>query len=73
MFGIAAPAGTPPAIVAKLNAALKSILSQQDVKDSMLAQGVFATYTTPEETTVALRDEVAKWAKVIREGNIQPE
>jgi tripartite-type tricarboxylate transporter receptor subunit TctC len=73
MFGIAAPAGTPAAIVAKLNAALKTILSQQDVKDSMLAQGVFATYTTPEETTVALRDEVAKWAKVIREGNIQPE
>jgi tripartite-type tricarboxylate transporter receptor subunit TctC len=73
MFGIAAPAGTPAPIVAKLNAALKSILSQQDVKDSMLAQGVFATYTTPEETTLALRDEVAKWAKVIREGNIQPE
>lgn len=73
MFGIAAPAGTPAAIVAKLNAALKSILGQQEVKDSMLAQGVFATYTTPEETTVALRDEVAKWTKVIREGNIQPE
>jgi tripartite-type tricarboxylate transporter receptor subunit TctC len=73
MFGIAAPAGTPAPIVTKLNAALKSILSQQDVKDSMLAQGVFATYTTPEETVVALRDEVAKWAKVIREGNIQPE
>ncbi len=73
MFGIAAPAGTPAPIVAKLNAALKSILSQQDVKDSMLAQGVFATYTTPEETTVALREEVAKWAKVIREGNILPE
>jgi tripartite-type tricarboxylate transporter receptor subunit TctC len=73
MFGIAAPAGTPAAIVAKLNAALKTILSQQDVKDSMLAQGVFATYTTPEETTLALRDEVAKWTKVIREGNIQPE
>lgn len=73
MFGIAAPAGTPAVIVAKLNAALKSILSQQDVKDSMLAQGVFATYTTPEEAAVALRDEVAKWAKVIREGNIQPE
>jgi tripartite-type tricarboxylate transporter receptor subunit TctC len=73
MFGIAAPAGTPAPIVAKLNAALKSILSQQDVKDSMLAQGVFATYTTPEETAVVLRDEVAKWAKVIREGNIQPE
>jgi tripartite-type tricarboxylate transporter receptor subunit TctC len=73
MFGIAAPAGTPAPIIAKLNAALKSILSQQDVKDSMLAQGVFATYTTPEEATIALQNEIAKWSKVIREGNIQPE
>jgi tripartite-type tricarboxylate transporter receptor subunit TctC len=73
MFGIAAPAGTPAPIVAKLNAALKSILSQQEVKDSMLAQGVFATYTTPEEATIALHNEIAKWSKVIREGNIQPE
>jgi tripartite-type tricarboxylate transporter receptor subunit TctC len=73
MFGIAAPAGTPAPIIAKLNAALKSILSQQDVKDSMLAQGVFATYTTPEEATIALHNEIAKWSKVIREGNIQPE
>jgi tripartite-type tricarboxylate transporter receptor subunit TctC len=73
MFGIAAPAGTPAPIIAKLNAALKSILSQQDVKDSMLAQGVFATYTTPDEATIALQNEIAKWSKVIREGNIQPE
>jgi tripartite-type tricarboxylate transporter receptor subunit TctC len=73
MFGIAAPAGTPAPIIAKLNAALKSILSQQEVKDSMLAQGVFATYTTPEEATVALHNEIAKWSKVIREGNIQPD
>ena len=72
-FGIAAPAGTPAAIVNKLNAALKTILSQQDTKDSMLAQGVIANYTTPEEAVVALRSESAKWAKVIRDGNIQPE
>ena len=72
-FGIAAPAGTPAAIVNKLNAALKTILSQQDTKDSMLAQGVIANYTTPEEAVVALRDESAKWTKVIKDGNIQPE
>ena len=72
-FGIAAPAGTPAAIVNKLNAALKTILSQQDTKDSMLAQGVTANYTTPEEAVVALRNESAKWTKVIRDGNIQPE
>jgi tripartite-type tricarboxylate transporter receptor subunit TctC len=73
MFGIAAPAGTPAPIIAKINAALKTILSQQEVKDSMLAQGVFATYTTPEEASLALHNEIAKWSKVIREGNIQPD
>jgi len=73
MFGIAAPAGTPAPIIAKLNVALKSILSMQDVKDSLLEQGVIATYTTPEEAAVALHNESAKWVKVIREGNIKPE
>ena len=73
LFGIAAPAGTPAAIVNKLNAALKTILSQQEVKDSMLAQGVIANFTTPEEATAALRKESAKWTTVIKDGNIQPE
>lgn len=73
MFGIAAPAGTPAAIIGKLNLALKAILSQQDVKDSLLAQGVIASYTTPEEATVALHNESAKWTKVILDGNIKPE
>jgi tripartite-type tricarboxylate transporter receptor subunit TctC len=72
-FGLAAPAGTPAAIINKINAALKTILSQQDTKDSMLVQGVIANYTTPEEAVVALRNESAKWAKVIKEGNIQAE
>ena len=73
MFGVAAPAGTPEPVITKLNEALKSILSMQDVKDSLLVQGVISTYTTPKEATVALNKESAKWAKVIREGNIKVE
>jgi tripartite-type tricarboxylate transporter receptor subunit TctC len=73
MFGIAAPAGTPAAIITRLNAALKSILGMQEVKDSLLAQGVISSYTTPEEATLALQGESAKWTKVILEGNIKPE
>lgn len=73
MFGIAAPAGTPEPVIAKLNEALKSILSMQDVKDSLLVQGVIATYTTPKEASAALSKESAKWTKVIREGNIKVE
>ena len=71
MFGILAPAGTPAPIIAKLNAALKSILEQQEVKDSMLAQGANATWTTPEQAAQAIRAEVAMWTQVIKDGNIK--
>ena len=73
MFGILAPAGTPAPIIAKLNSTLKGILEQQDVKDSMLAQGANATWTTPEQATQAIRTEVAMWAQVIKDGNIKGE
>ena len=71
MFGILAPAGTPAPIVAKLNATLKGILEQQDVKDSMLAQGANATWTTSEQAAQAIRAEVAMWTQVIKDGNIK--
>ncbi len=73
MFGISAPAGTPEAVIQKLNSALKEILTKQEVKDSMLAQGTIATYNTPAETSKIINDEYAKWAKLIKDGNIKPE
>ncbi|KAF1044419.1 tripartite tricarboxylate transporter substrate binding protein [Xylophilus sp.] len=73
MFGLLAPAGTPAPIVAKLSAALKGILAQQDVKDALVAQGAVPVYTTPEQARAQIRDEVARWSKVIKEANIQPE
>jgi tripartite-type tricarboxylate transporter receptor subunit TctC len=73
MFGIAAPAGTPDAVVNKLNAALKAILAEPEVRESLLAQGADATYTTPAEAARAIQAEFAKWDKVIREGNIKAE
>lgn len=72
MFGLLAPAGTPPAVVNKLNTALKDILQAQEVKESMLAQGAVATYTSPADAAKAIRNEGAKWTKVIKDGNIQP-
>jgi tripartite-type tricarboxylate transporter receptor subunit TctC len=73
MFGIAAPAGTPDAVIARLNKELKQILSESEVRDSLLAQGAISTYTTPEEASKAIGEEYAKWAKVIKDGNIKPE
>ncbi len=73
MFGIMAPAGTPAPVVARLSAALKGILAESETRDSLLAQGAFSTWTTPEQTGAAIRDEVAMWTKVVRDGNIKPD
>ena len=73
MFGVAAPAGTPEPILARLNAEIKKVMQEADVKESLLAQGVIATTTTPEEAARAIANEVAKWSKVIKEGNIKGE
>ena len=73
MFGIVAPAGTPAPIIAKLNGAIKGILALPEVKESLLAQGAIANYTTADEAAQAIRNESAKWTRVIKEGNIKPE
>lgn len=73
MFALSAPAGTPDVVIQKVNKALKTILSKQDVKDSMLAQGAIATYSTSDETSKIINAEYAKWAKLIKDSNIKAE
>jgi tripartite-type tricarboxylate transporter receptor subunit TctC len=73
MFGIVAPAGTPEAVINKLNATLKTILADNEVREQLLAQGAIATHTTPAEAAKAIQAEFAKWDKVIKEGNIKVE
>jgi len=73
MFALAAPAGTPDEVVKKLNDTLKEILNEQEVKDSLLAQGAIATYTSPEDTSDAIISEYEKWQQLIEEANITVE
>jgi tripartite-type tricarboxylate transporter receptor subunit TctC len=73
MFGVAAPAGTPTAVIARVSAALRSILATQEVKDHLAAQGALATWTTPEDAARMIQAEYAKWVRVIKDGNIKPD
>jgi tripartite-type tricarboxylate transporter receptor subunit TctC len=73
MFGIVAPAGTPAPIIEKLNGAVKSVLGLPQVRESLLAQGAIASYTTADEAARAIRNESSKWTRVIKDGNIKPE
>jgi len=65
--GIVAAAGTPADIVAKLNAELTRILNTQDMKDKLGAQGTEVRTDTPEAFASFIRDEKARWAKVVKE------
>ena len=62
-----APAGTPPATVAKLNAAVRSAVASPDLKQKMEALGVEPAASTPEQMTAFLKVEIDKWGKVLRE------
>lgn len=70
---VLAPAATPPAVIARLSAALKEVMATPEVKDALAAQGAAATYTSPDEARAAIRDEVARWSKIVREAGIKPD
>ncbi len=68
--GIMAPAGTPPAIVLRLNAEIQKALAVSELRERMQANGNTPRPSTPEAFGAFIRDERARWAKVIREANI---
>jgi tripartite-type tricarboxylate transporter receptor subunit TctC len=70
-FGIMVPAGTPRAIVAKLDADIQKALAYQEVKDRLLAVGGFVTGGGPAELAARVREDVAKWGRVVRLAGIK--
>jgi tripartite-type tricarboxylate transporter receptor subunit TctC len=66
-FGLFAPAGTPPEVVSKLNAAIVKLLAQPDVKKKLSEQGAEPHGEKPEQFAAFIRSESAKWGKVVRE------
>jgi len=66
-FGILAPAGTPAAIVARVNADLNKALEAQSIKDMLRVQGADAVGGSAEEFARVIRTDFPKWAKVVRD------
>jgi tripartite-type tricarboxylate transporter receptor subunit TctC len=72
-YGALAPAKTPPAIVAKLQAAFVKVLSLPEVKEKLFLQGAEAASSTSAEFDRRIRDELKQWEYVIREAKIKAE
>ncbi len=72
-LGMMAPKGTPKAVVDKLNEAVSKISSQADVKQTWAKQGAVPMVMSPEVFEKYARDDIAKWAKVIKSAGIKAE
>jgi tripartite-type tricarboxylate transporter receptor subunit TctC len=71
-WGIVAPAGTPHAVLAKLNAAARKALADDDTNKRFADLGMTNGGSSPEELDAYIKSEIAKWSKVIKDANIQP-
>ena len=70
-FGVLATAGTPPEVVAKLNAETVRVLNLPEVRERFRMLGVDVIASSPEQFAQHLNSEIAKWGKVVREAKIR--
>jgi tripartite-type tricarboxylate transporter receptor subunit TctC len=72
-LGLMAPKGTPPEIVNRLNAAVRKIVAQPDVKTLWAKQGAAPMSMTPTEFEQFLTADIAKWATIVKAAGIKPD
>ena len=68
-----APAGTPPAVVGKLNAEITRILNLPDVRSKFIELGAEPSPMTVPQVTAWVQNEVSTWTRLVKEAGIQPE
>ena len=70
-LGILVPNGTPPDVIAKLNGEIAKVMQSSEMKKQLLAQGVEARVSTPEQFGALIKNETAKWGKIIADAGIK--
>ena len=71
--GLTAPAKTPREIVMKINADVLKVVNSPELKERLKAEGSDPVGSSPEQFTTFLRNEIAKWAKVIKFASVKPD
>jgi len=72
-IGLLAPAGTPPAIVSRLNAVINESLKSDDMKATLAKFGSEAKITSPQEFTAFMAGETQKWSNVAKAAHVEIE
>jgi tripartite-type tricarboxylate transporter receptor subunit TctC len=71
--GLTAPAKTPREVIAKINADVLRIVSSPELRERLKAEGSDPVGSSPEQFATFLRNEIAKWAKVIKFAGVKPD
>lgn len=72
-FGVFAPAGTPRPIVDRLNSELRKAIAAPELAEVLRAQGYDAWTLDPDAFVTFIRDDHAKWGKVVKDAGLKPE
>ncbi|HKA41896.1 MAG TPA: tripartite tricarboxylate transporter substrate binding protein [Burkholderiales bacterium] len=72
-WGVSAPSGTPPAIVAKLNKEIVRIMAQAEIRELTLTQGTEPRTGTPQEFADYIKSQIEFFAKIVASAGIKPE
>ena len=71
--GLVSPRGTPSAIVKRLNTEINKVIDEGDLKDKLGSQGFVPDGSTPQEFAAHVKDELARFRKLVKDANIKPE
>jgi tripartite-type tricarboxylate transporter receptor subunit TctC len=72
-YGLVAPAGTPAATVARLNALVNQALALPEVARLLAAEGAVPLPGTPQAFGELIRREIPRWAEVVKAGHVKPD
>jgi tripartite-type tricarboxylate transporter receptor subunit TctC len=72
-LGVMAPKATPPAIVNRLNAEIRKIVSRPDVRDEWAKQGAVGMQMTPEEFSRYVAEDIVKWERIVKLSGARPD
>jgi len=72
-YGVMAPAGTPPEVVAKINTELNALLRLPDVSAALAKQGVTPAGGAPERLQLLVTQDIARWTKLVASAHIKTE
>jgi len=71
--GLVVPTGTPPAVVTKLNGALRQVIDNPEVQARFKNVGFEGFSSTPEELGAFMKVQLGKWEKMVKDAGIKPD